>query len=126
MSPAKTSINLTKSAELVLERNQHISNRSARISQVLVRYGMLLRAHRTEELLKLAHNQWVLYCVSEWAEAYPVPATSLNMLLQLVWDEMEETGQVPPAEELRELLEATANLTAIEQMVIIEEIESRI
>lgn len=125
MSPAKTSINLTKSAELVLERNQHIGNRSARISQVLVRYGVLLRAHSTEELLKLAQNQWVSYCISEWAEAYPVPATSLSTLLQVVWDEMEETGQVPPAEELHELLEATANLTTIEQMVIIEEIESR-
>jgi len=125
MSPAKTSINLTKSAELFLERNQHIANRSARISQVIVRYGLLLRAHRTDELLKIAHNPWVTHCVAEWAEAYPVPATPLSVLLQLVWDEMAETGKVPPVEELHELLDATADLTAVEQMVIIEEIESR-
>ena len=125
MHPAKTSINLTKSAELVLERNQHSGNRSARISQILVRYGMLIRAHRTDELLKIAQDPWVSYCVSEWAEVYPVPATPLNTLLQLVWDEMEESGKVPHAGKNQALVEATAQLTAVEQMVIVEEIESR-
>jgi len=125
MPPVKTSINLTKSAELVLERNQYIKNRSARISQILVRYGTLLRAHRTDELLKIAQNPWVTYCVSEWAEVYPVPATPLATLLQIARDEMEETGQVPTECELKKLLEATSELTAVEQMVIIEDVEAR-
>ena len=125
MSPAKTSINLTKGAELVLERNQHIRNRSARISQILVRYGTLLRAHRTEKLMEIAQNPWVSYCVSEWSDTYPVPATPLAKLIQVVRDEMGETGQVPTEEELKELIAATSDLSAVEQMVIIEEVEAR-
>ena len=126
MPPVKTSINLTKSAEFFLERNQHLRNKSARISQIIDRYGMLLRSHRNEELLAIAQNRWVTYCVSEWAEVYPVPATSLRTLLQIVVNEMEGSSDIPDAAEMNQLFEATAHLTPVEQMVIVEEIESRV
>lgn len=124
MTTQKAPISLTQCAENVLAGNQFIRNRSYRTSQILVRYDVLMRKHLTDELREISQNRWVSYCVAEWAEVYPVPFISLSSLLKLAWREMQETGRVPSIEEMEDLLQITDKLSPIEQMVIVEEIES--
>lgn len=125
MGAAEPTISLSENAEVVIGWHIYPGSKSERINQIIDRYGMLLRIHRTEELLEISRNEWLSYCVAEWGDLNSLPKTSLNALVRIVADEMSGTHTAPTKDELREALDMTADLTLIDQLVIVEAVESR-
>jgi hypothetical protein len=122
---AKTSITLSTSAESVLKRNTHLGNKSARISEIITRYGMLLNSHRNEYIDTFIKNDFVRLAILEWGKVYPIPAMRLRDVLQVVANERRDNRQELPSEtELNSLFEHTAQLTPVDEMVVVEAIEA--
>jgi hypothetical protein len=122
---AKTSITLSPSAEAVLKWNPNMDNKSARISEIITRYGMLLRAHRNEYIDTFIENDFVRLVVLEWGKVYPIPSIRLRDILGLAVNERLDNRQgLPSKEEVNELFEHAAQLTPIDEMVIVEAIEA--
>lgn len=122
---AKTSITLSTSAESVLKRNTHLGNKSARISEIITRYGMLLNAHRNEDIDTFIEDGFVRLVILEWGKIYPIPAMRLRDVLQLVANERRDNRQELPSDrEINLLFEQTAKLTPVDEMVIVEAIEA--
>lgn len=126
MSPtAKTSITLSTSAESVLKRNTHLGNKSARISEIITRYGMLLNAHRNEYIDTFIESDFVRLAILEWGKVYPIPAMRLRDVLQIVANERRDNRQdIPSNDKLNSLFEHAAQLTPVDEMVIVEAIEA--
>lgn len=122
---AKTSITLSTSAESVLKRNTHLGNKSARISEIITRYGMLLNAHRNEYIDTFIENDFVRLVILEWGKVYPIPAMRLRDVLQIVANERRDNRQdTPKDDKLNSLFEHAAQLTPVDEMVIVEAIEA--
>lgn len=122
---AKTSITLSTSAESVLKRNTHLGNKSARISEIITRYGMLLNAHRNEYIDTFIENDFVRLVILEWGKVYPIPAMRLRDVLQIVANERRDNRQETPKDDkLNSLFEHAAQLTPVDEMVIMEAIEA--
>jgi hypothetical protein len=122
---AKTSITLSTSAESVLKRNTHLGNKSARISEIITRYGMLLNAHRNEYIDTLIESDFVRLVILEWGKVYPIPAMRLRDVLQIVANERRDNRQETPKDDkLNSLFEHAAQLTPVDEMVIVEAIEA--
>lgn len=122
---AKTSITLSTSAESVLKRNTHLGNKSARISEIITRYGMLLNAHRNEYIDTFIENDFVRLVILEWGKVYPIPAMRLRDVLQIVANERRDNRQeIPRVDKLNSLFEHAAQLTPVDEMVIVEAIEA--
>lgn len=121
----KTSITLTSSAEAMLKRNKYLENKSARISEILTRYGMLLNAYRNEYIDTFIHDPLVRRVVLEWGNVYPVPAIQLRDALGLVVHEIQDAGEeLPSKEKINSLFENSAKLDPMQQMAIVEAIEA--
>lgn len=124
-SIAKTSITLTTSAESVLKRNMHLGNRSARISEIITRYGMLLNAHRNEYIDTFIESDFVRLVILEWGKVYPIPAMRLRDVLQIVANERKHNHQdIPSKDIMNSLFEHASHLTPVDEMVIVEAIEA--
>jgi hypothetical protein len=122
---AKTSITLSTSAESVLKRNTHLGNKSARISEIITRYGMLLNAHRNEYIDTFIEDDFVRLVILEWGKVYPIPAMRLRDVLQIVANERRDNRQeIPRVDKLNSLFEHAAQLTPVDEMVIVEAIEA--
>lgn len=122
---AKTSITLSTSAESVLKRNTHLGNKSARISEIITRYGMLLNAHRNEYIDTFIESDFVRLAILEWGKVYPIPAMRLRDVLQIVANERRDNRQETPEDDkLNSLFEHAAQLTPVDEMVIVEAIEA--
>jgi hypothetical protein len=121
----KTSVTLSSSAEAMLRRNRYLENKSARISEILTRYGMLLNAYRNEYIDSFIHDPLVRRVVLEWGTVYPVPAIQLRDALGLVIHEIEDAGEkLPSKEKINTLFEESAKLSPMEQMTIVEAVEA--
>lgn len=122
---AKTSITLSASAESLLKRNTHLGNKSARISEIITRYGMLLNAHSNQYIDTFIENDFVRLVVLEWGNIYPIPAMHLRDVLGFVANERKQNGQdLPPTSEINSLFEHAAKLDPFDQIVIVEAIEA--
>jgi hypothetical protein len=121
----KTSITLSKSAESMLKRNTYLNNKSARISEIITRYGMLLNAHRNEYIDTFINDKFVRSVILDSDTVYPIPAMHLRDALQFVANERLNNGEEMPSKtDMNTLFERSAKLTPFDQMVIVEAIEA--
>ena len=121
----KTSITLSKSAESMLKRNTYLNNKSARISEIITRYGMLLNAHRNEYIDTFINDKFVRSVILDSDTVYPIPAMHLRDVLQFVANERLNNGEeMPNKTDMNILFEHSAKLTPFDQMVIVEAIEA--
>jgi hypothetical protein len=121
----KTSITLSASAEAVLNRTPNMENKSARISQIITRYGMLLNRHSNEYIDTFIEDPLVRHAVLDWGEVYPIPAIHMRDVLGIIVnDRLTNRQDLPSKEKINSLYEQSAHLSAVDQMVIVEAIEA--
>lgn len=86
---------------------------------------MLLNAHRNEYIETFIENDFVRLVILEWGKVYPIPAMRLRDVLQIVANERRDNRQeIPRVDELNSLFEHAAQLTPVDEMVIVEAIEA--
>jgi hypothetical protein len=86
---------------------------------------MLLNAHRNEYIDTFIEDDFVRLVILEWGKVYPIPAMRLRDVLQIVANERRDNRQeIPRVDKLNSLFEHAAQLTPVDEMVIVEAIEA--
>ena len=108
----------------VLERNRLLSDRSARLNQIVARYDMLV-ANERQMVAVLADNDFLGFVIAEWLEVYPIQL-SLPWIVDMVYQERKLDGYDVPVEgEYTRLVESLKKLTLTQQVALVELIETR-
>ena len=120
----KTSFSMSANTARVLERNRLLSDRSARLNQIVARYDMLV-ANERQMVAVLADNDFLGFVIAEWLEVYPIQL-SLPWIVDMVYQERKLDGfDVPDEVEYPTLVESLKKLTLTQQVALVELIETR-